>query len=154
MRSAGAVYRKLKEVRYRHISAIFKNHFKRIPKNCKFNWTHVFADSGGIHRELGLCLFDPQNPMIPIDLKINPVSVDICQDIRSCSRCNAFVYKHTRDDLKILFEEELKNPKIRSLKYPDICALEWVLEKYDGDNFWGKIKFWINKIIEFLKPKW
>jgi hypothetical protein len=150
MRSAGAISRKLKEVRYRHIAAIFKNHFKRIPKNCRFNWNHAFVDGGGVRRELGLCLFDPANPTMPKQLMVNPSVVDVCQDIQACSRCNAFVYRYTKDDLKILFEEELKNPKTRSTKYPDICALEWVLERTGASSgFWKeifeKIGYWIDK---------
>jgi len=65
----------------------------------------------------------------PDDGTVTPHLLDVCQEQNHCKNCNAFVARYSREDIKNMFNEELNDKKIRSIKYPDICALEWVLEK-------------------------
>jgi hypothetical protein len=55
--------------------------------------------------------------------------IDVCQTNKDCANCDGFIPKFTKDDIKKIFEEELNRRKIKEAKYPDICALEWVLER-------------------------
>jgi hypothetical protein len=44
-------------------------------------------------------------------------------------KCITFVPKYTREEIKNLFLQELANKKLKEKKYPEICALEWVLDR-------------------------
>jgi len=126
MRSSRDVYQKLREVKYHHLVKLYKKLLKKIPDNCRYNYPYQFpSDSRTV--ELRLCLLHQPN----LDLKsgVYPHLVDVCQEPMQCINCNAFVLKHTKESLKDLFEVELKDQKIKQEKYPDVCALEWVLEQ-------------------------
>lgn len=152
MRTAGAVYRKLKEVRFRHWVVFFHKLAKRISENCKYNSGYRFKGSDGKIYEIKLCMLHQEN----IDLKtgIKPHLVDVCQAEEDCKDCNAFINRYSKEEIKELFLAELNTKKIKETKYPDICALEWVLEKYvEGfppistiQEIYFRIKNWVLRI--------
>jgi hypothetical protein len=127
MRNPGATYRKLREVKYFHLVVLYKKLSKRIPCNCRYNYCYKFIGDGGVEKEIRLCLLHQDN----LDLKngVIPHLVDVCEEQHHIRNCNGFVLKHTKDTIKNIFEEELGNKNIKEKKYPDICALEWVLER-------------------------
>ena len=126
MKSHGSVYRKLREVKYRHLATLYKKYFAKTPENCRYNYRYQFL-SEGVKREIRLCLLHQEkvDSLEGVDLGF----VDVCEKIHHCSRCNGFVLRYTKDDIKGVFDQELSDRLIREKKYPDICALEWVLEK-------------------------
>jgi len=126
MRSPGSVFKKLKEVKYRHLTLFYKKYFKKIPENCKYNYKYEFM-SDGQKKQIRLCLLHQENTdsLVGLDLKF----IDVCEQMHHCSRCDAFIFRYTKEDIKSIFEEELSNQSIKEKKYPEICALEWVLEK-------------------------
>jgi hypothetical protein len=65
--------------------------------------------------------------------------------MKHCQNCNAFLLKYNKDNVKRLFDEELNNKNLKEKKYPDICALEWVLEQPVSDISW------IQKIFCFIR---
>ena len=123
MRSAGSVYRKLKEVKYRHLIALYRKFFRKIPENCKYNQKYEFMSDGQL-REIRLCMLHQQG-----EDGINPTLIDLCEQLHHCSRCDGFIFRYTKEDIKKIFEQELADKSTKEKKYPDICALEWVLEK-------------------------
>lgn len=127
MRSPGAVYRKLKEVKYFHFIDLYKRVMKRVPSNCKYNYQYRVIGDGGIEKEIRLCLL--HQPEVDIKNGVFPHLVDICEEAHQVSHCNGFIPKYNKEGVKKLFEEALCNKNIREKKYPDICALEWVLER-------------------------
>jgi len=127
MRSPGSVYKKLKEVKYRHLVVLYKKYFRRIPENCLYNYRYVFSGEEGREGEIRLCMLHQDTPNLKTG--IMPHLVDLCTESNHCLRCNGFANKHTKEDVRELFEEELKNKNTKEKKYPDICALEWVLER-------------------------
>ena len=131
MRSPGVVYRKLKEAKYQHLVELYKKHLKKSPQNCKYNYKYVFLDVDGNQKEMRICLYSQNR-----EEGLEPFRIDLCEVLRHVQQCNAFILKNTRESVKILFEKELKDIKIKAVKYPDICALEWVLEKpaYEAGN--------------------
>jgi hypothetical protein len=131
MRSPGSVYKKLKEVKFRHLINLYKIYLKRVPENCKYNYTYNSIDNNGQKFQIKLCLLHQDNLHIEShQLKgIIPHLVDVCACVEDCQNCNAFVCRFNKEDAKKIFEEELSNKSIREKKYPDICALEWVLER-------------------------
>ena len=118
MRNHGAVYRKLKEVKYRHLTNLYRKFFRKMPENCRYNHKHEFMSDGQV-KEIRLCILHG----------INPELIDLCDQLHHCSRCDGFIFKYTKEDIKKLFEQELSDKEIREKKYPEICALEWVLER-------------------------
>ena len=129
MKTAGEIYRKLKEAKFRHWLVIYKKLSRKTPENCKFNYKHQLIRDDGPSIYLGLCLLHQES--LDLSDKIYPHLIDICHSDSDCNNCNAFIHRYTRDDIKILFEQELSTKQIKEKKYPDICALEWVLDKYN-----------------------
>jgi hypothetical protein len=123
MRSSGAVYRKLKEVKFHHLVVLYKKFLKRTPENCTYNSLYTFQGGDGKSHEIRLCMLHQDKEGIQTHL------VDVCQATEDCVGCNAFILKYSREDIKKMIEDELSVKKIKESKYPDICALEWVLER-------------------------
>jgi len=128
MRTAGAVFRKLKEAKFRHWAVLYKKLSKKSPENCKYNCGYQFKGNDNKIYGIKLCLLHQEN----INLKsgVQPHLIDVCQAEEDSFQCNAFINRYSKEDIKALFLEELNTKKIKEAKYPDICALEWVLEKY------------------------
>jgi hypothetical protein len=159
MKTSGAVYKKLKEVKFRHLIVLYKKYLKKVPENCKYNFPYELQGTNGQRRIIGLCLFHQENktikvePIGPIRLSgIVPHLVDLCESDEDCQNCNAFVHKYDRQMVKDLFEKELSDKKTRETKYPDICALEWVLERssvgiLSTNGFFQKLIYGIKKLL-------
>lgn len=147
MKNPREIFIKLREVKYHYLIKFYKQFLKKIPVNCLYNHLYKFTAENGKEVEIYLCLL--HQPHINLDSGIFPHLIDICQEPYHCINCNAFVFKHTKESIKEDFEEELKTaePKIKAQKYPDICALEWVLDFSSTTikdlNLFEKIKFWI-----------
>ncbi len=163
MKSTGKIWKKLREVKYYHLVKLYKKFLKRVPENCRYNYPY-YLKKGKISTVINLCfLHQPESnlpkgrfiwpPPNPENAKIEPHLLDICQEIHHCQNCNAFVYRYTKKDLQQLFEERLNDKKYKEKEYPDICALEWVLEKPVTDiPFIGWLwKFFYH--INLFKPK-
>lgn len=154
MRSPGSVYKKLKEVKFRHLIDLYKTHLARVPGNCKYNYTYNSTDNKGEKFQIKLCLLHQENIQFEShQLRgIIPHLVDLCEGVEDCQNCNAFVCRYNREDVKKIFEEELANKKIKEKRYPDICALEWVLERSSvGVTSLAGIKAFFIKIIARIK---
>ncbi|RKY82561.1 hypothetical protein DRQ07_01010 [candidate division KSB1 bacterium] len=145
MKNVRSVYKKLKEVKYHYLIKFYKKYLSRVPKNCKYNYPYKISEK----HEIGLCLC--HQPELDLSKGIYPNLIDVCYIPEHCTDCNAFINKYTKEDIKRMFEEELKDQKIKSKKYPDICALEWVLEQSVIDiptfNYLQKIYFFLKKLL-------
>ena len=128
MKTAGAVFKKLKELKFRHWLILYKNLSKKTPLNCKYNREYTFIGNDSKKHEIRLCMLHQEE----LESKggIYPHLLDVCQVDSDCANCNGFVQRFTRDEIKKVFEEELDTKRVKEEKYPDICALEWVLERY------------------------
>ena len=149
MRTHGAIFRKLKEAKHKHLVILYRKYLRKIPDNCKYNSIHTFT---GLDRKLysvRLCLLH-QN-----DSCINGELLDVCYEESHCKKCDAFVPRYSKEELKGMFDDELRDIRIKSVKYADICALEWVLERSAAGIFplslIQKFYFWIKSIILFGK---
>jgi hypothetical protein len=145
MRSVRAVYTKLRDVKYHHLVKLYKKYLKKIPENCKYNIPYNVDGK----KEIRLCVL--HQPNLDLSKGVYPHLLTICQEPNHCKNCNAFICKYTKKDVQDLFEDELKNEKLKIRKYPDITALEWVLEQsvtglppFDSLQ---KFFFWIKRIL-------
>ena len=147
MKNVRAVYQKLRDVKYHHLVKLYKKYFKKISENCKYNYLYRFSTS----TEIRLCLLHQSN--LNLESGIFPHLVEVCQELHHCSNCNGFVIRYTKKDIQKFFEEQLKSRKIKEKNYPDICALEWVLEQSAIgipplswiQKFYFYIKKWLSK---------
>ena len=142
MKNVRTVYQKLREVKYVHLLKLYKYYLKRIPENCRYNYKYTFY-SDGKEKEIRLCLLHQEN----IDLKkgVFPHLIDVCEELEGCKNCNAFIIKYSKEDVKKIFIQQLKDRK-----YPDICSLEWVLDQ--GNSEIPVIGIF-SKIFLFIKRK-
>lgn len=148
MKQPGAVYRKLKEIRYRHLVALYRQYFCRSPENCRYIYRYAFTGSDQRPHEICLCLLHQKNhdSLEEINLEL----LDVCEEPMGCPKCNAFVPRLNKEQVKALFEAELQDRETKQKKYPEICALEWVLER----SVVGLPPFsWIQAGYFFIKHK-
>ena len=129
MKTAGEVFRQLKEVKFRHWLVLYKNLSRKTPTNCKFNYRHTLLDSLNRSVSMGLCLLHQDK--LSTENKIYANLIDICHFDNDCHNCDAFIQRYTRDEIKDFFIAELQTKQIKEKKYPDICALEWVLDRFN-----------------------
>jgi len=123
MRNTRAVYQKLRDIKFLYLTKLYKKYLKKIPESCKYNYPYkIEAD-----KFIRLCLL--HQPELDLKKGVYPHLIEVCEDINHCSNCNAFTLKYTKEDLKKVLLEELNDPKLKEKKYPEICALEWVLEQ-------------------------
>lgn len=126
MKNIRDVYQKLREVKHYHVVKLYKFYNRKVPENCKYNHQYeIYENKTSV--KIGLCLL--HQPNLDLRSSVYPHLIDICQFPHHCSSCNGFAIKYSKEEIKDIFEEELKNIKLKEKKYPDICALEWVLEK-------------------------
>lgn len=128
MRSAKDVYKKLKEVKFKRLVILYRKFSKKTPENCRYNCKYIFTDQDNNERTLRLCLMG-QPHIDSINKGIFPQLVDICQEPQHATHCESWVQKYSKEEIQEIFQQELDNSEIKNHKYPDIAALEWVLEK-------------------------
>jgi hypothetical protein len=149
MKTAGAIYKKLREVKFHHLIDLYRKYLKKIPENCKYNYSYALQGRDGKEHIVGLCLFHQEDVVVKTDPPrlsgIMPHLMDVCEANEDCRHCDAFIQRYDRQSIKELFENELAIKSIRETKYPDICALEWVLERSSVGilpawNLWALLK--------------
>jgi hypothetical protein len=120
MRTAGAIFRKLKEAKFRHWVVLYKNLFRKTPENCKYNYGYQFKGSDNKFYEIKLCLLHQEN----VDLKagIHPHLIDVCQVEENCIECNAFINRYSKEDIKALYLEELNTKNTVATTGIKVCG--------------------------------
>lgn len=145
MRNVRSVYQKLKEVKHVHQVKLYKKFLRRAPENCKYNYEYAFGGKATVR----LCLL--HQPDVDLKNSIFPNLIDICQDMQKCTACDAFIFRYSKEDLKEIFNKGLENKKFKEKNFPDLCALEWVLEQsvvgIPPLNYIERFWFFIKKIL-------
>jgi len=145
MRNVRSVFKKLKEVKHVHTVKLYKIHLKRTPENCKYNFKYAVSDKVTIR----LCLL--HQPEVDLEHKVFPHLIDICQDMQHCKSCDAYICRHDKKEVQAYFNKTLEDQKFKAKEYPDICALEWVLERsvvgIPPLNYIEKFWFYIKRIL-------
>lgn len=147
MRKVRAVYVKLKDVKHLHLVKLYKKFLRKAPENCMYNYRYVISDKAAV----GLCFL--HQPDANLKSGIFPHLIEVCQDVQHCKNCNAFIPRLNKKNIQEHFEGKLRNKKLKEREYPDICALEWVLERsalgippFDFmQKRWFSIKRWLSK---------
>jgi len=124
--------------RYKHDFLTDKT--SKYPENCKhnlyytpnrLNYSHSENDTKLSPRNTNsLVIFQEDEPIrICTYGSVNPDkwNGNICDSDDISSDCPYFSCKHSQEELNIQWEETIKNDEIVLDSYPDIAALQWVL---------------------------
>ena len=112
MKSAGQIYQKLKQARFRHIKKEVEALLKKTSRNCSH-----FSPLPELPNPLGICKLDYR----------------VCGKERSAN-CEDFAHLHGREAIKGSLQEFFSKRDIADIavRFPDVAALLWVLE---GETF-------------------
>jgi hypothetical protein len=123
MKSAGAIHRKLEQVRFRYLKKSLEQGLRRTPSNCVHNASaeHPLVPE----HEVQLCT----NP----DFRKLGVPLMLCDSEyeNRAPTCSAFCLRQTKEDIKATFKAEMTSLTVAEIaaQYPDMAALMWVLEE-------------------------
>jgi hypothetical protein len=139
MKEPTKIKEKIRQLKFAYTKQFYKEHLSREPKNCIYNRTVIFA--GTKEHATRVCNYFSDNNVY-----------QICDSLECAGSCNAFVSKLKKKDIKTSLDNDIKN---NPMKYPEIMALNWVLEKNVQDTYLTNFKYYfyskIFSIKEFIK---
>ena len=130
MKKVGAIWRKLKQLRFRYMKAYVEKFLKKTPDNCSYNREEVF-ESG---KKVGLCEYVLEDS--------SPWGVIICdgetkEGKTQARNCSKFCPRKSPEELKEEFDQFMSTATMGQIAYHyrDMAALMWVLE-VSGKGGW------------------
>ena len=110
---------KIRELQKKHFEALAAKSLARCPANCKYNQPLVLGDHA-----VRICTAG-QRPGLPVDSH----KIVLCQSITQAMECRLYDPKYvTKGDVADALKAEISDPHRKRLLFPDIAALEWVLD--------------------------
>ncbi len=138
MRTRGEIAQKYKQRRYRHLAKILRKKLGRHCDNCQFNAVHVDQNSNTVR----YCWYGQESK--------EPFTAVVCDDRldegRQVQRCLTFT-PLKREALVKTFDLSLADPQRLISEYPDLAALQWVLEDPVHLKWWDRVR-------EFFLVRW
>lgn len=173
MKSHAEISNRLNKLLYRYLANYIKQTQARIHSNCVFNLEHKPKKLTISHQDNVEFSFSPRktNSLIVIQSNTPPNSVyictygmpnsgwngDICDSTNNvASHCKWFQSKVSKLELESEFNELLKDDDYVLKNYPDIAALQWVLNeriRLTGSSIWDRITLFFLMIWPAHKPK-
>jgi hypothetical protein len=151
MKSPGVIYRKYRQRKRKLLYEMVVQARQVSHENCHYGQTveHMDFSESGCRAQFKICAFgfDPASRKI-----------EFC----TCPKeCNAFVNKWTKEKVEESFEKSLLDWGTKVKLYPDLVALEWVLDKELTDaikepNFMGKVIIatilFLEHVLKYVNP--
>jgi hypothetical protein len=137
MKSPTEIKNKIKQVKYEYLKQVYKEKLTVKPENCHYNKAVVLHDTKEFKTRLCTYYSDADG-------------YEVCNTVTCAQRCNAFVFKHDKENLKNRLDVDVDtNPN----KYPEIAVLSWVLEQKENSKitFLDKIKYEFKRFIIWVK---
>ena len=122
MRKPYDVYSKYKYLQKKYLESAVQAKICKRHTNCRYNTT---VQVGGM--SVKMCMFGQHTPDAgqPLDQS----KLIICSTDLQAVECNAYVAIYpTRADAENKLREELLDPQVKRDRYPDVVALEWVMD--------------------------
>lgn len=150
MRRPYEVYTKYKDLLNKHLQKDVDALQQCCPENCKYNCK---TQLGNI--SVRVCMFGqhPPDKGAPIDVP----KLLVCETRSQAVTCNAFVNNFKSEaEIRGHLKEVLADPRKRREKYPDVLALEWVMDnelheaKQGKPSLKHKLVFWLVEKLEKL----
>lgn len=170
MKSPEDIEHRLKKLVDRYKHKYISNAQRKLPSNCLYNRLHVptgtaKSDSSKLwesslsprrqvtlvvlqpERPVGLCTYGSENP--------ETWNGDLCDDESISGPCTKFEPISSKDELTSAFNSLLKDDETVLETYPDIAALQWVLDsrvwEWNLDDSEMEINSLRSKLSESLK---
>ena len=124
MRRPHDIRKKLKQLQRDRIRKEIDSRLRVCPKNCKFNQMMKLGDD---KIRVSICTFGQHPPDAgqPIDIS----KIILCNSVKQAEDCNARIPRYRdEEEARVALEAELRNPKTKMDKFPEIVAMEWVLD--------------------------
>lgn len=141
MKNEAQIRKKLKDVKFKYLTAHYRDKLQVCPQNCIHNYRHKVKSDEGVEQVVGLCTLGMENP--------EEWNGNLCDDVHTAQSCPYFTNKRDKESIKDEFLDSLKDEVVVASKYKDIAALQWVLDE--------KIYSWdlslLQRIVLSLKYK-
>lgn len=148
MRAPYETYRKHQYLVKKHLASDVESMMKVCPKNCTHNCTILINEALPVQ----LCTLG-QEKGEPLD----PSKLLVCNRDEQAEDCSAYTPSVTnRDEALAILKKNLSDPKVKIKKYPDISALEWVMDnhlhhlKKNPPGVFARLVFWCIALLEGL----
>lgn len=115
MKSPGIIYRRYRQLKRKLLYEKLLESRKKAAKNCIYGKYLDVIDKSKNY-SISICLYNK----------------DIGKGLEVCNHpeeCNAFICKHSKEEVERIFERDLNDSSIKNKKYPELNILEWVLDK-------------------------
>lgn len=110
---------KIRELQKKHFEDLAARSLSRCPGNCAYNQVVTLGDS-----TIRICTAG-QRPGLPVDTH----RIVLCQSITQAMECRQYEPKFvTKGDVAAALKAEISDPYKKKAMFPDIAALEWVLD--------------------------
>lgn len=123
MKREGKVEEKLRDLRYEHLKSKMEENLTPVPENCKHNYQYTAEDDDGEEVTVGLCMLGSDNPQ--------EWPGNVCDAPQTAEKCPFFEPKKSEEELKEEFRDEIDRGE-----YPDLTALQWVLDRELTEMDW------------------
>lgn len=142
MKQPTEIKEKIRQLKFAYLKKFYREHLSREPKNCIYNRPVVFA--GTKEYATRICTYFSDGD-----------TYQICASTDCALSCNAFVSRFERRELRDALETDIQSNPV---KYPEIMALSWALEKPaepQMENIWDKLRFGVFQswflVVQFMK---
>ncbi len=159
MKSSNQISRRIQKLRFSYMKKYVKEGLHKHPHNCQYN--HVLrSDSRSLKSRFSNSNIAPRKQVTLLVLKEeNSVRVctygldskewngTICDSDSQSQGCPYFKPVRSESDLESDFYEKSKDDSYVKENYPDVAALQWVLER----RFYDKISDWFLRFPQWIK---
>lgn len=135
MKTEQQIKDKLKQIKYRYLKKIIRQHRKTIPANCTHNKT-IISDTDA-NLTIGVC----NHPINDDWLKVYSEDSSRVCDLNfggqeKCKSCPLYSWGVEKSDIKTNFDEELISLTAAELayNYPELMTLFWVLDTDEEES--------------------
>lgn len=137
---------KCRELMKKHFEAYASKKLSVCPANCRHNQAIIIGD---LKTEVRICTA-AQRPGMTVETN----RIILCQTITQAAECSLYDPKYVlRSDVEEAFKSEVSDPARKRQLYPDVAALEWVLDN-DYHEAVRSTKFHVRimlKLISYLE---
>jgi len=137
MRQETEIHRRYRRVRYELRAEMLREHLRKAPCNCQYNYKEPEEREGVLSAGAGarFCMLGAQD--------IQNWPGNLCDTVENARACPFYKAKHTRDEVLERFEAFIQDESWLEENAPDLATLTWVLEASEPP--------WYMRILDWLR---
>lgn len=163
MKTTEEIQSRLLKLRKRHLSNYISKHNSRLPHNCIHNYNHLPAPLPNIsdieeksvpRRSVSLIIIQEEKPIRICTYGSNDPANwngDICDSELVSANCPYFTPSKEQHTLSQEFDEILSNDQKTLQEYPDVAALQWVLNDRVSRMNWSFKIWWVSLLMRITR---